>query len=69
MDKKYQDIFYLKRSQYQMEYDEVVFVKRQVRILTISFGTYEMKIDYCEPNGKYDYVILEKKPNHKLVIE
>ena len=69
MDKKYQDIFYLKCSQYQMEYDEVVFGKRQVRILTISFGTCEIKIDYCEPNGKYDYIILKKKPYHKLVIE
>lgn len=78
MDITWQDIFYInsKPKNKPLGYDifgdyleEVVFGVRLVHILTIAFGTYDIKIDYKDEKNNYHSVTLKKLPYHYLRIE
>lgn len=78
MDKKWQDLFYINPNPQNKPvsfnvftdyFEEVVFGVRQVHILTIVFGTSDIKIDYKDIKSNYHSVTLKKLPNHYLRIE
>lgn len=71
MDKKYQDIRYINKSNpfTGPEFEWMVWGVREVELVSISFGTEHMWITYCNDEGKHITQKLKKLPYHKLIID
>lgn len=72
MDKEWQDIFYVKSRITPIpliKNEELIWGVRCVHIITIAFGTSDIKIDYRDSDGNYESMHLQKLPFHILIIE
>ena len=68
MDKDYQDIYY-EKMEFNSTFNKIEWAVREIHIISISFGTEDIKILYKDVNGKYHDKVLMKKRFYRIVIE